>query len=384
MEKDFEKMGIYDLRNYARLVGVKAPTTLKRDELIEKINQIIEGIAPKAEATKKGRPPRHKQTDEYMLDIILPNNLFKQEEKYGIDQNPNMFPSYQNLLSESCLASTENLLFEGYYDNYSKDYGIAYSKGYLSDYYKENVIILQNLIQDNKLKYGDYVKGVAKYIQSKNLLLATRIDRVNQKDYTENFERADFEKMRPLYPTNKLNSQNLDSSFTESLNQISKGARVSFELNNSLEKPNFVKNLIKLLLQNKIRPVLITINDKPEEIGELMHIYDDVNFVEYMPSQKRENFFKKVDMIVRNACNRVECGEDVALIFYNTKNYMTTFKQQKILMENYNDLQANILSENKFFDLFNLAKYTENGSLTIVSIDPTEYISMQANCKINI
>ena len=54
MDRDYEKMGIYDLRNYARLIGVKAPTTLTRDVLIEKIDEIIEGKAPKQNITKKG------------------------------------------------------------------------------------------------------------------------------------------------------------------------------------------------------------------------------------------------------------------------------------------------------------------------------------------
>lgn len=382
MDKDFERMGIYDLRNYARLVGVKAPTTLKRDELIEKINQIIEGGAPKAEITKKGRPPRHKQTDEYMLDIILPNNMFDQTNaKYKPIQSQNIFPSYQNILSESSTASVDNLPFEGYFDDYSKDYGIAYLKGYLSDYYKENVIVLQNLIKENKLKRGDYIKGVAKFIQSKNLLLATQIDVINQNDAHENFERTDFESIRPLFPTQKIDTNGIvDGGF----GAITKGARVTCSFSDQATKFNAVKNMLAVFSKNNINSVLISIGDRPEEIGELMRMYENVNFVEYLPSQMRENFFSRVDMVVTNACNRVECGENVAIVFYSTKNFMNAYKQQQILSTACNDLQANILAENKFFDIYNLSKYSENGSLTIVSIDSTEYISMQANCKIDL
>jgi len=45
--KDYDelnKLGVYDLRNYARIIGVKSPTTKKKAELIEKILQIHQGI----------------------------------------------------------------------------------------------------------------------------------------------------------------------------------------------------------------------------------------------------------------------------------------------------------------------------------------------------
>ena len=51
-------MGIFELREYARSVGVDSPTMYKKDVLIDKIAAVLEGeIAPKPRSNR-GRPPK--------------------------------------------------------------------------------------------------------------------------------------------------------------------------------------------------------------------------------------------------------------------------------------------------------------------------------------
>ena len=53
---DLEHMGIYDLRQLGRRVGVKSPTTMKKRELITQIKAINSGNVTPYRATR-GRPP---------------------------------------------------------------------------------------------------------------------------------------------------------------------------------------------------------------------------------------------------------------------------------------------------------------------------------------
>ncbi len=55
MKEKLYNASIHDLRIYARQIGVKAPTQLKKAELIEEIFKIQEGII-KPICSKKGRP----------------------------------------------------------------------------------------------------------------------------------------------------------------------------------------------------------------------------------------------------------------------------------------------------------------------------------------
>ncbi len=55
---DVSNLRIYELRDYARLVGVKAPTTKVRAQLIEEINLISCGeLKPCENLSSKGRKP---------------------------------------------------------------------------------------------------------------------------------------------------------------------------------------------------------------------------------------------------------------------------------------------------------------------------------------
>ena len=59
---DLLKLGIYDLRELGREVGVPSPTTLKKEELVQYIMDIIYGQMPKKqEGMLRGRPARNKQ-----------------------------------------------------------------------------------------------------------------------------------------------------------------------------------------------------------------------------------------------------------------------------------------------------------------------------------
>ena len=59
LRDELEKLGIYQLRMYARRVGVKLATTLKKADLIDAILQVVSGEKePYVKKTKKGRPPK--------------------------------------------------------------------------------------------------------------------------------------------------------------------------------------------------------------------------------------------------------------------------------------------------------------------------------------
>jgi hypothetical protein len=80
------EMNIHSLRNIAREVGVKSPTTLTKKALIDEILQMERGIKQPCMSTKKGRPPKNdnankrleneKIVDENAMD--LKNNMKKE------------------------------------------------------------------------------------------------------------------------------------------------------------------------------------------------------------------------------------------------------------------------------------------------------------------
>ena len=86
--KNFHQLGVYDLRNYARSVGVASPTSKRKDILILEINQILNGER-EIKRSNKGRKTKDvalkfnergpvlnnsKEIEEKVEEILVLNN----------------------------------------------------------------------------------------------------------------------------------------------------------------------------------------------------------------------------------------------------------------------------------------------------------------------
>ena len=74
-KKTIEMMGIYELRTLARNVGVPSPTTLKRQQLLEAIYDILDGVKEATPLKKVGRPPKKIKLDTSVMDVFVPQDL---------------------------------------------------------------------------------------------------------------------------------------------------------------------------------------------------------------------------------------------------------------------------------------------------------------------
>lgn len=387
MQKDYEQMGIYDLRNYARAMGVHSPTTLRRDELISKINEIINGKEPEPKKTNKGRPPRHKANEEYVLDFILPNNLFdnSSEFRYKTILNEKDRSSLKNILSESSDIATDNILFKGFYIQQTADFGLACLKGYITKYAKENTVILSELSNKYYLKNGDYIVGIAKFVAEKNVWLATEINYINDVASKDISNRLVFDDIMPSYP-NKILKLNGDDDFEliNSICPVAKGARIALNLQNSYKKVDYVKHFLNTLSSNNnLRTMLVSIDDSPEDVGSVMYDCKDVEICSLSSIQTREEFFEKVFNYINNCVNRLEFKQDLAIVFYNASKFIEAYAQNLIVSQNLTENTAKIMATNKVKDIFNLCRMLDFGSLTIAMIDLPASLLDSANCVIN-
>ena len=72
VKTELEKINIYALRNLAREIGVKSPTSLTKPALIEEILQIQIGKSQPHEPSKRGRPVKNSMENnqgEFLLSI---------------------------------------------------------------------------------------------------------------------------------------------------------------------------------------------------------------------------------------------------------------------------------------------------------------------------
>ncbi len=96
-------LGVYELRELARSIGVSSPTTKKREVLCREIMQISTGaVKVDLNTPKKGRPPKTITKIFNMVNEYIPPEILKL-------QKPLQKDSYTNILK---LAQNPNFLSE--------------------------------------------------------------------------------------------------------------------------------------------------------------------------------------------------------------------------------------------------------------------------------
>ena len=101
---NYEELNIYELRQIARNIGVYSPTTLKRKDLIDKIEKIKNGeLNPYIRKSKQGRPA--KNLTNLTVDV---NNLTTEKKKEIISCTDN----FNNV--KRVIENIRNLSFDCY------------------------------------------------------------------------------------------------------------------------------------------------------------------------------------------------------------------------------------------------------------------------------
>lgn len=366
----FEQMGIYDLRNYARSIGVLSPTKLKRDQLICKINAIIQGEQPQQKKTNKGRPPKQPINEQAKLDYLLPNNLFDSNDpRYKNYVGSNIRFSVGTVLREGKPSAT-NILYTGFYKPYNANYGFVLKKGYLTDYYKENTIILTQLANKYNLREGDFVSGASDYIESKNLMLATSVLQINGNNHqVENRQNFSDNKVVRTEIINLNTNKRVDFEIIDKICPVTKGSRVVVNFENAENTQSTMLEFLNNLAASNIKPFVISIDDQPDEIYKILNDCPEAELIKLDFGMDRQYFLESVETKIKNCLRLCENGEDVALVCYNTKRFANNILSTAILKNNCSEQVAQIFAQNKLKDIFCLASTLQKGSLTTIFVN---------------
>lgn len=221
-EITMRNMGIFDLRNLARDVGVLSPTTCKKEELIEKILQILSGEKePQVPKNRQGRPPKTRNP------YLFQNNMLSSDSL-----NANAIRDYD---FSSLKEENEVMLNDSYQSmpfRYDEKFDFRDGEGYLK-HVGENYYLFQNgrcseiekailipfeFVYQNKLKDSDFVKCVYKNSINYSTRITTKI-----KNLDDFVDRVDFNSLRTMPSHNKI-------LFSQTIGEVGEGKRVVVDI----------------------------------------------------------------------------------------------------------------------------------------------------------
>ena len=163
-------LGIFEIRSVARAVGVKSPTSLKKESAIEEILKITSGqTQPHIRQNNKGRPPREIGSVKSFVDVFLP------VQKTGAFGKGNAFLDALNVASGNEFAGGQTRDITGLVEIMPEGYGFLYTK----DFAVSNVFVSEGLIDKYGICTGDEVTAQCRQISDDGKMAARTVVEIN-------------------------------------------------------------------------------------------------------------------------------------------------------------------------------------------------------------
>ncbi len=354
---NYDSLGIYQLRDIGRKVGVKLPTTLKKAELIKQIKAISSGEQqPYVQLDKKGRPPKNISGMKEFIDIYLPTvkqdsaiDLFGTNFDYGFTGV--CASDYEK--SEYITASKKEQVIKGYFDAFNG--GGVIASAIDKDVY---VFCTKESISKYDLRKGDFVECLAEYIGQNKPLNLCNILKVNGKEIKFirfDFKGANNQKKQHHIPIRLGQDEN---SYDNQLIDCRYGDRIIVSGDNRRLVDYGCLNLVEAISVDKSALVITVIIDGTnEEITEFTKINGNVVFASKF-GDSFEKHAKSIDIAHEYALRLCESGaNNVVVVLPNLDNAIKAFCNEKYTL--YEVVR-------RFKQLFMCAKCTTNSSLTFV------------------
>lgn len=340
-----DQLSLFELRNAAREMGVKSPTTYNKGELIDKMISISTGkIAPVK--TNRGRPPKAlvglkveeapikeappvapKVREEYRSPRDNRGDSYSKNKNNSIYYNINKNRQNRGAAEKSQSSSEVNELDpnatyevrEGVLEILPDGYGFLRSNNYENS--SKDAYLAAIKIRKYGLRKGDYVKGLVKAQMDNKVPAIVEVQLVNGKTPEECIRRTNFDDLTPIYPDSRFKLENLGSSREFAIRSIDliapigKGQRAMIVSPPKAGKTTLLKQIAHSISNNypEVKLIVLLVGERPEEVTDMKRsIQGDVVYSTF--DEMPDHHTKAAEMVLNRVKRLVEMGHDVVLL----------------------------------------------------------------------
>lgn len=369
-----QELGIYELRSFARQIGVHSPTQYKKEQLIAEIVAIITGEqTPYVKKSKSGRPPKQMAGFDELMSIFTP--VVDENTVYAKPfSSDSIYPS--SLMQRVKIQTDKTEHFEGFVrllDNYA----IVLKNGYFED--NDNTFyVTATQVSQFKLKNGDRISGEYYVILEDKPKIVKTIELINGESaqVVSNKDRTSFALIPAEYPCKKLSlSENVKDNITfnaiDKICPIGYGSRVLINFDIDYNQEYFLATLINSLSINHKVTMLAT-DERPEDVTFLNKQCKSMQMLTRNDAKAEKMFNEQLVNIFDHIQRQVEFGNNQILIIKNLDKLYNFFVGYFAVAENKNEIQSKFLAFEKLKNYLLLGKNTASGkSLTIIALNGT-------------
>lgn len=381
-----DNLRIHELRDFARKVGVVSPTTLKKDELIAKITEAVDG---NGRLDLVGALPKTRRGIDFFA-LLMPENACLLEQMIDNKNNPSVsfdkfdkelngekeeekvvfkpvddsipydaYPESKPLFSFSIRQNEAfydvSEVVEGYLQLHPTGYGIVRSNGYLPSI--NDIYLSCDLVRKHQLKSGDKVKGRAKVViedKPKIMFEVISVDGNPGQAKLQPFEMGKHNGMGDSFYFDRFNIN------------IKKGERVYIK---NLDYKYAMKLAEDLIDDNEVNVKVLNVRAVPED--NINNSKNNLEVINCPFNMIDNNVINALDLILDRVKREYEDNKPNVLVVYNFSGLIRVLNTAIDGYLDYNRYDMRAI--NKILDILYSAKFVDNTHhFSVVFIDKNE------------
>ena len=285
--EELESLSLMDLRELAKLRGVKNYSKLKKSELIEEIMKI---------------------TSNNENSIVVEDTDIETNIKTSNDSKNNEYK----------LTSEDDEFVEGILEILPDGYGFLRGENYLST--NQDVYVSPTQIRRFRLDTGDKVKGIKrKPKEGERFPALIYVGEVNGEHPENAMKRTKFDDLTPIYPNERLKLETTQNEYTMRLMDlicpIGKGQRGMIVAPPKAGKTTILKKIANSITENnpEVELIVLLIDERPEEVTDMKRsINGDVIYSTF--DEEPSHHVKVAEMVIERGKRLVEQNKDVVIL----------------------------------------------------------------------
>ena len=346
---NFEDMTLLELKNFAKEHNIKNISKLKKEELVELLNQI-------ERSSKSNQVEEDTLEDEEMR--------YDNEDNEQIDELDDSTVTYK-------VTNDDDQIVEGILEVLPDGYGFLRGDNYLSS--PKDVYISPIQIRRFKLDTGDIIKGISRTKEGEKFPSLIFVGEVNGEHPEKAAKRKRFDELIPIYPEERLKLETKPTEYAmriiDLISPIGKGQRGMIVAPPKVGKTTLLKKIANSITTNNPECYLIVllIDERPEEVTDMKRsINGDIIYSTF--DELPEHHIKVAEMVLERAKRLTEQNKDVVILLDSitrlARAYNLTIPSSGKTLSG--GFDPNALHKPKSF--FGAARNIENGgSLTILA-----------------
>ncbi len=381
-EEILNKLGIFELRNLGRDVGISSPTTLRKEELTKEIMSIVNGEKQPTKAkTKQGRPPKSLTSLKEMMNVVIPNidSDLKDNVEYSFTKNreSSVVAKEFDFDMQKLLYSTgeeSNRKVSGVIKLAGEGHAFCYEEGYPSRNNNKNFFLPITMVHRYGLKSGDsltcFVKEVDKYKPS----VVYKIESINniKEEQYEKENRKDFGSFKAVHSNSLLSlkreieKEKLPCKLINIFSPMGKGQRVLITHPEGVNVAKSYSFVVDNFNTHMNKMFCLLINERPEDEYDFEENLKNTEIISLRFGDSDVQAISKIKILFSRMKRLAENGQDVFLAITNLKRLIDFYKET--VFADSNEFNSNYSAMREVKKLLSLARNLEGaGSITIVS-----------------